>query len=134
MDTKKFEEMSKDPSFTMEVKNPEVEEMLVEYSKDKSAENLNKLINKITKCRFLVPANVNEQKQPMPFVIKNSNGESFLPIYTSKEQLPKDKISPAVVNMPYLAINNMASFLSLIIIPISYYFISFRLQIYDFLP
>ena len=28
----------------------------------------------------------------------------------------------------------MASFLSLIIIPISYYFISFRLQIYDFLP
>ena len=27
----------------------------------------------------------------------------------------------------------MASFLSLIIIPISYYFISFRLQIYDFL-
>ena len=49
MDKKKFEEMSKDPSFTMEVKNPEVEEMLVEYSKDKSAENLNKLINKITK-------------------------------------------------------------------------------------
>ena len=40
MDKKKFEEMSKDPSFTMEVKNPEVEEMLVEYSKDKSAENL----------------------------------------------------------------------------------------------
>ena len=52
MDKKKFEEMSKDPSFTMEVKNPEVEEMLVEYSKDNSAENLNKLINKITKCRF----------------------------------------------------------------------------------
>lgn len=34
----------------------------------------------------------------------------------------------------FFAINNMASFLSLIIIPISYYFISFRLQIYDFLP
>ena len=30
---------------------------------------------------------------------------------------------------PGYAINNMASFLSLIIIPISYYFISFRLQI-----
>ena len=77
MDKKKFEEMSKDPSFTMEVKNPEVEEMLVEYSKDKSAENLNKLINKITKCRFLVPANVNEQKQPMPLVIKTVMANPF---------------------------------------------------------
>ena len=65
MDKKKFEEMSKDPSFTMEVKNPEVEEMLVEYSKDKSAENLNKLINKIhdSKGNTIIDANYSDMIQ-----------------------------------------------------------------------
>lgn len=109
MDNEKLKKFSEDPNFTLEVKNPEVEELLIVYSNEKTAANLNKLIEKCTKSRFLVPANVNEKKQPIPVLIKNKEGEAFLPIYTSKEQLPKDQMTPALVNMPYLAINNMAS-------------------------
>ena len=109
MDKEKMKKFAEDPSFTLEVKNPEVEELLTTYSEDKTAENLNKLIDKCTKSRFLVPCNVNENKQPIPVYIKNNKGEAFLPIYTSKEQLPKEHATPAIVNMPYLAINNMAA-------------------------
>ena len=108
MDKNKIKNKLKDdPAFTLEVQNPEVEALMTQYSSDKKAETLNKLIEKCTKSRFLVPANVGENNKPIPLFIKNGEGEAFMPIYTSKAQLSKDHPSPCIVNMPFLAVNNM---------------------------
>ena len=110
MDKNKIKNKLKDdPAFTLEVQNPEVEELMAQYSSDKKAETLNKLIEKCTKSRFLVPANVGENNKPIPLFIKNGEGEAFMPIYTSKAQLSKDHPSPCIVNMPFLAVNNMVA-------------------------
>ena len=110
MDKNKIKNKLKDdPAFTLEVQNPEVEALMTQYSSDKKAETLNKLIEKCTKSRFLVPANVGENNKPIPLFIKNGEGEAFMPIYTSKAQLSKDHPSPCIVNMPFLAVNNMVA-------------------------
>lgn len=61
------------------------------------------------KEQILVPANVGENNKPIPLFIKNGEGEAFMPIYTSKAQLSKDHPSPCIVNMPFLAVNNMVA-------------------------
>ena len=110
MDKNKIKNKLKDdPAFTLEVQNPEVEELMTQYSSDKKAETLNKLIDKCTKSRFLVPANVGENNKPIPLFIKNGEGEAFMPIYTSKAQLSKNHPSPCIVNMPFLAVINMVA-------------------------
>ena len=110
MDKNKIKNKLKDdPAFTLEVQNPEVEALMTQYSSDKKAETLNKLIEKCTKSRFLVPANVGENNKPIPLFIKNGEREAFMPIYTSKAQLSKDHPSPCIVNMPFLAVNNMVA-------------------------
>ena len=47
MDNNKIKNKIKDdPAFTLEVQNPEVEELMTQYASDKKAETLNKLIDK----------------------------------------------------------------------------------------
>lgn len=41
--------------------------------------------------------------KPQPFLLKKKDGESVLPIFTSKEQIPEDRKSPVLLHMPYLA-------------------------------
>ena len=111
IDKKKLQDIQKmpaDPNMTLNIKNDEIEELIVTYSKENSADNLNKLLNKVHVSRVLVPANLNSQGQPVPFVIKNQSGESFMPVYTSKEQIPAEPKVPAILNMPYLGVNDMA--------------------------
>lgn len=105
----KLKNLPKDPRFTIEVQNPKVEELIKTYSEEKTADNLNKLIYEIRRSRFLVPASVSKDKKPMPLFIKNNAGEAYLPIYTSKNELPKDQPSPAIINMPYQALNNLVA-------------------------
>lgn len=97
----------RDIDTTLDVKNEELEELVAVYAKDRTVDNLNELINCIRKCRVLSPATVNDKKQPVPSFLKTKEGETFLPIYTSKEQIPAEPKTPAVVNLPYLAINQM---------------------------
>ncbi len=100
--------MPSDPNLTLDVKNDEIEELIVAYSKENSADNLNALLTKIHVSRILVPANLNAQAQPVPFVIKNKSGEAFMPVYTCKEQIPPEPKVPAILNIPYLSVNEMA--------------------------
>lgn len=100
-------QVPRDPNLTLEVKNEDVEERIRAYLEEKTPENLRKLVELIRTRRVLVPANVNEKKQPMPCLIKNPQNESFLPIYTCKEQIPREPKSAAIMNMPYLAVNHM---------------------------
>jgi hypothetical protein len=99
---------STDPNLTLEVNNDQLESLLVRYSGETSAESLNALLNLLTRSRVLVPANINDKKQPVPCLIKNKNGSTFMPLYTSKKQIPEAPKSPAILNMPYAAVNKIA--------------------------
>lgn len=96
-----------DPNMTLDVKNEDVEEKIAQYLEDKTGENLNTLIELIRTRRVLVPANVNEENKPVPCLISSPNNGMFLPIYTSKKEIPQEPKSVAIVNMPFLAVNNM---------------------------
>lgn len=109
IDKKKFAKgKPTDPNLTIDVNNDEIEKLLEGYSNDSTAENLNELLNKVHVSRMLVPANLNSKKQPVPCVIKNDEGKLFMPIYTSKGQIPAEPKSPVILNIPYLAVNDMA--------------------------
>jgi hypothetical protein len=98
-----------DPNLTLEVNNDRLENLLVRYSSEKNAENLNILISHLHACRVLMPANMNDKKQPIPCFIKNNSGNVFLPLYTSKKQIPQTPKSPVILNIPYVAVNKMAA-------------------------
>lgn len=98
-----------DPNITMEVNNDKLENLLVRYTSEKSAESLNALISHMHNCRVLVPANLNDKKQPMPCFIKNNDDKIFLPIYTSQKQLPQKPMSSGMMNIPYPAANQIAA-------------------------
>lgn len=96
------------PQETIDVKNPEVEEKMTSYVADKTPQNLNALVEALVKTRVLNPATLNDQKFPIPVAIKNKNGETFLPIYTEKTQIPKDPQSAVIMNLPFLAVVEVA--------------------------
>lgn len=98
-----------DPNMTIDVKNEELESLMVRYASEKNAECLNALVNHLHNCRVLVPANLNDKKQPIPCFIRNADGKLFMPLYTSKTQIPKEPKSPAILNVPYPAVNQMAA-------------------------
>lgn len=110
IDKKKLADIlaNQDPNTTLEVQNPEVEKLIDVYKEENTPDNLNLLLNKARLARFLVPANVAENKQPLPMMIKNDEGELFLPIYTSKSHIEKAPKSPAILNMPFLALVQLA--------------------------
>lgn len=97
-----------DQSMTVNVDNTELVKMVEIYLKDSTMEKLNDLLNCITKCRVLSPAVMNEKKQPTPCLIRNQSGDSYLPIYTNKEQIPDQVKGQGIVNMPYLMANRTA--------------------------
>ena len=101
------QEKPTDPSMTLDVKNEDVEAQIDLYLKEKTGENLNALIELMRTRRVLVPANLNDEKKPVPCLINSPKNGMFLPIYTSKKEIPESPRSEAVINMPFLATNNM---------------------------
>jgi hypothetical protein len=99
----------KNQTITLEVKNEELEVRVDAYLKEKTPENLNKLIDRIVRSRILVPANAGADHKPQPCLITNPENGSFLPVYTSLQQVPKEPRSTGVINMPYLNANNMVA-------------------------
>lgn len=97
-----------DQNMTVNVNNDELVKFVDVYVKDNTTEKLNDLLNCITKCRILSPAVMNDKKQPAPCLIKNKDGDSYLPIYTNKEQIPEHVKSQGIMNMPYLTANRTA--------------------------
>lgn len=98
-----------DPQVTIEVRNEKLEELVSAYAKEKTKEALNALLNHLRTCRVLVPAMLNDKKQPFPAFLKNGEGLIYLPIYSQKEQIPKEPKVPAIMNMPFLAVLQMAN-------------------------
>lgn len=98
-----------DPNLTLDVNNDKLEELVKRYTAEKNGENLNTLIEEIRKCRLLVPANLNEEKRPIPCMLNSREKGTYFPIYTSRQQIPKAPASEAIINMPFLAINEMTA-------------------------
>ncbi len=98
-----------DPQVTIDVRNEKLEELVAAYAKEKTKEALNTLLNHLRTCRVLVPAMLNDKKQPIPAFLKSKEDVIYLPIYSQKEQIPKEPKIPAIMNMPFLAVLQMAN-------------------------
>ena len=98
-----------DPNLTLEVKNEKLEELVKQYTDEKNADNLNALIEELRKCRLLVPANINEEKKPVPCMLNSKDKGMYFPVYTALKQIPQSPRSEAIINMPYLAVNEMTA-------------------------
>lgn len=98
-----------DPNLTLDVKNEKLEELVKQYTDEKNAENLNALIEELRKCRLLVPANINEEKKPVPCMLNSKDKGMYFPVYTALKQIPQSPRSEAIINMPYLAVNEMTA-------------------------
>lgn len=100
---------SVDPNLTLDVKNEKLEELVKQYMDEKNADNLNALIEELRKCRLLVPANINEEKKPVPCMLNSKDKGMYFPVYTALKQIPQSPRSEAIINMPYLAVNEMTA-------------------------
>lgn len=98
-----------DSNLTLDVKNEKLEELVKQYMDEKNADNLNALIEELRKCRLLVPANINEEKKPVPCMLNSKEKGMYFPVYTALKQIPQSPRSEAIINMPYLAVNEMTA-------------------------
>ena len=96
-----------DEKMTMEITNDKLEESIKIYAAERTKENLSAVLNLLRPTKLLVPAMLKDANQPVPCFLKNSNGEQFLPVYTSKAQIPKEPKSQAILSMPFPACNSM---------------------------
>lgn len=105
---KDMENKNIDQNKTVHVQNDELEQLVLAYIKDKTPDNLNKLLNHLTTRRILVPAMQGaDPTKPMPCLLKNANGETMLPIFTSLKQTAKAPKSQGIINMPFVAANDI---------------------------
>lgn len=96
-----------DAKTTMEITNDKLEEAIKEYAADRTPDNLNVVLNLLRPTKLLVPAMLQAPNQPIPCFLKNSNGDQFLAVYTSKEQMPQEPKSQAILSMPFPACNDL---------------------------
>lgn len=100
-----------DPQKTVDVKNPKAKELVKQYLSDKTADNLNALLNELHNCNVLIPATVGPNKQPIPVLFGTNDGGKVLPIFLDVEEVeakPDMKI-PVLVNVPYPVANKMGA-------------------------
>ncbi|MFV0465231.1 MAG: SseB family protein [Lachnospiraceae bacterium] len=123
------------------------EELMKQYKADPSKENLRLLIDQARRTVFLVPALVQSEEdrkliqaqskqnpgaqfklpehiKPAPTIIKNKEGLTFLAIYTSAPQIPKEPKSDIMMNMPFrgaylLALNEKMNISGIVLNPFS---------------
>ena len=96
-----------DNKVTMEITNDKLEEAIKAYVADHTKENLGIVLNLLRPTKLLVPAMLKAPNQPVPCFLKSGTGETFLAAYTSKEQIPAEPKSQAILSMPFPACNDM---------------------------
>ncbi len=96
-----------DNKVTMEITNDKLEEAIKVYLADHTKENLGIVLNLLRPTKLLVPAMLKAPNQPVPCFLKSGTGETFLAVYTSKEQIPAEPKSQAILSMPFPACNDM---------------------------
>lgn len=101
--------------------NEELEAQIKVFRDAQTKDNMVKVLQLLDKTMImqpaLLPANVTPQMmqqmakagsgpmdpgmRPQPVVFKNNNGDSFLPIFTSKQQIPEGQKYPAMLFVPF---------------------------------
>ena len=101
--------------------NEELESQMKVFHDAQTKENMVKVFQLLDKSMVmqpaLLPANVTPQMmqqmaksgngaidpkmRPQPVVFKNNNGDNFLPIFTSKQQIPEGQKYPAMLFVPF---------------------------------
>lgn len=96
-----------DEKMTMEITNDRLEEAIREYAAERTKEKLSDVLNLLRPTKLYVPAMLKAPDQPIPCFLRNSNQEQFLVVYTSKEQIPEEPKSQAILSMPFPACNSI---------------------------
>lgn len=96
-----------DNKMTMEITNDKLEDAIKGYIAEPTKENLGMVLNLLRPTKLLVPAMLKSPNQPLPCFLKNGNGELFLAVYTSKEQIPAEPKSQAILGVPFPACNDI---------------------------
>lgn len=96
-----------DEKMTMEITNDRLEEAIKTYAVERTKENLSAVLNLLRPTKLLVPAMLQAPDQPVPCLLKNNEGQQFLVVYTSKEQIPEEPKSQAILSMPFPVCNNV---------------------------
>lgn len=96
-----------DEKMTMEITNDKLEEVIKEYAKERTKEKLIEVLNLLRPTKLFVPAMLKGPNQPIPCFVKNNEGQQFLVVYTSKEQIPPEPKSQAILSMPFPACNDL---------------------------
>lgn len=92
---------------TIEITNDKLEQAIKTYATERTKENLSAVLNLLRPTKLLVPAMLKAPNQPTPCFLKNNEGNQFLVVYTSKEQIPEEPKSQAILSMPFPACNNI---------------------------
>lgn len=106
------------------------EQYIQTYKENPTKENLKTLVHQVQKTIFLIPAllpegvnaeeiqkKAQEQKEkftlpegmhPRPCILKNKEGVTFLPIYTSQNHIPNEPKYDLIMHVPFKGCYNMA--------------------------
>lgn len=96
-----------DNKVTMEITNDKLEEAIKIYVAERTKENLGTVLNLLRPTKLLVPAMLKAPNQPVPCFLKSGTGDTFLAVYTSKEQIPAEPKSQAILSVPFPACNDI---------------------------
>ena len=106
-----------------EHENMELESMVQDFLENQVEQKFVALMEKLENANVYVPAmppqNMSPEMMerikagenvaatatmpPQPFLLRKSDGQSVLPVFTSKEQIPQEKRTPMLLYMPYSA-------------------------------
>ena len=103
-----------------ELHNEELEQEIALFSQKQDNERMAQILQKLTFAQIMQPAvfpvgtDPEELKKlvqkgpaqtsirPQPMVLKSKDGENFLPVFTSPDQIPKEQKYPAVIFVPFI--------------------------------
>jgi|UniRef100_UPI003FEED6F9 hypothetical protein len=96
-----------DEKTTIEITNDRLEEAIKQYAAERTKENLSSILNLLRPTKLYVPAMLQAPDKPTPCFLKDNNGQQFFVVYTSKEQIPQEPKSQALLNMPFPVCNSV---------------------------
>ena len=112
----------------LELDNHQFEEDMKVYLQERTMQNLIKFANSLKDARFLVPVEFPKEIDPavvekmrkkeklapeevprmLPILVVNKKGDRFAPIYTGKEELPKDHKYSVIMTVDFSAVLRVA--------------------------
>jgi len=103
--------------------NINLEEVMKTYVSEQSKDNLLAVLNHLRNAHLFVPSvfpkgtdisafakvapgerlNIPEDVKPIPSILKNEKGEQYLPLYTNKEEIPKNQAYQTLAEITFQA-------------------------------